>query len=1350
MEEEQKQIAPGRAQQPRSREQRRKKPASAPSENTNQTVNQEPLSTTVQSSDQPASSENKPKKKMGGGKRYPKKSKDDSTGEGGGDKANKKLSAAAAPFVPKIAAAPATAIPAPVGTGVFCTICSDEVTFMAVGACNHPVCSVCSLRLRFKSKNDDCAICKAKLPVVVVYDCRQYPEDVRFTDLGITDTADDLFDGPPLPGTQVDASNRMLFLNCKEHYITLTSFKRINCPCVEVNCTYEAPSYTALIQHLNNAHGGVTMCSLCLDNRPLFMHEHELMTKKELQYHMAGSASHPECAFFRDGNPHKFTSGHPRCEFCKTALFDQLALYNHLQQKHFTCHLCDESMMFRYYQDLGCLRDHHKRHHFMCQLCDEDPSMSNSDVCYSFRTGEDYRDHLRSYHAVRDVTRYMHAVNKVNYHHRRQNDARRLEHYDLDVGSANPFSAQDGSASTSNQRRMPRGTVSQHRSGTSSAAGLVQDVIPTMDDFVPLIPPNMRVAGKISGTGRMMGLDDSDLAMQAMADAAYRQAAVRNQLHNPARVPSANAFPSLGGAISGPKGATSSPAVPTAATAVASSVNANNATKEAAKPAAHPLSLVNRIKAAPSTASQQLQQQRKQQQLDEDKRVARNVALAEALGIASKEQNNLTTEVVGATTSHQAYRAPIMEALAKYRLPATVLFTPLYPPEMITWAKKNHNELCKVERRLAALMADPKASSLALKPMKATDRLMMHCVAKYYHLHTYEYDPEPYRYVNVVKTVQSAVPEVLLSDACLASTTFSPYKLAPYVGKDPAAISAASTPTIYLQLDEGLIMTWGRSTDRKTQASVKPYAFNSSMVIFAEVILKLQELMMEYQQSVDAASAAAAAIGDDEHNVYEDFSLVSIAPAGPTALAIKFRDIPTAQMAERLLRDLQTRASTNATMVQNSTSVAMPISSGSGEVDVQIGIFPYYRVYPDFTPLPTPEAEEEAMAEAALAEAVMAANHAHHVGDTVDEDAMDEMAGDVIDSWSDDNSQQGHEDASAVTGGPVIAMAAEAIDGDDFHDEQDYEIVEAEAMVEPAVVTAAATSAAAASASAAASSADGDDWEQIADKDDFWRDFRASRRTADAPATAVPRYRPPTGGSGSASTSATAQSASAAPTQASSAPTTAPAGVATAPSSASTSIEKVAVAESMAFSAPDTSDDYALALALQQQEAEAAGSRGAAFLYSDGNDFPTELDLEALDVGAMDIGPSASSQARGPWQRIGKPTALAPSDNVVTAVAAEAYVPPPMRGSGGANNASAATATVAPLPTTTAFIVPTATAMTEDPALRLLRTAATGSSKSNKQSSSSASASAKQPKRNQFALLDDDDDDDEEEEGNDA
>lgn len=30
----------------------------------------------------------------------------------------------------------------------------------------------------------------------------------------------------------------------------------------------------------------------------------------------------------------------------------------------------------------------------------------------------------------------------------------------------------------------------------------------------PLLPPNMRLAGKISGTGRMQALDDSDLVLQ--------------------------------------------------------------------------------------------------------------------------------------------------------------------------------------------------------------------------------------------------------------------------------------------------------------------------------------------------------------------------------------------------------------------------------------------------------------------------------------------------------------------------------------------------------------------------------------------------------------------------------------------------------------------------------------------------------------------------------------------------------------------------------------------------------------------------------------------------------------------
>lgn len=149
--------------------------------------------------------------------------------------------------------------------------------------------------------------------------------------------------------------------------------------------------------------------------------------------------------------------------------------------------------------------------------------------------------------------------------------------------------------------------------------------------------------------------------------------------------------------------------------------------------------------------------------------------------------NVLTADAVGATTGHSAYRQHLAQSLRTYRLPKTLLFLTLYPPELIAWARKNLTELGKVERKLQALLTDPKASSVALKPMKATERMVMHVLARYtladvyvyffsvtihlffrryYNLLSYEYDPEPKRYVNVVKQVNSQVAfsEILMAE----------------------------------------------------------------------------------------------------------------------------------------------------------------------------------------------------------------------------------------------------------------------------------------------------------------------------------------------------------------------------------------------------------------------------------------------------------------------------------------------------------------------------------------------------------------------------------------------------------
>jgi hypothetical protein len=36
-----------------------------------------------------------------------------------------------------------------------CLVCAKAVTFLAIGKCGHPICSMCTLRLRLKSKEKD-------------------------------------------------------------------------------------------------------------------------------------------------------------------------------------------------------------------------------------------------------------------------------------------------------------------------------------------------------------------------------------------------------------------------------------------------------------------------------------------------------------------------------------------------------------------------------------------------------------------------------------------------------------------------------------------------------------------------------------------------------------------------------------------------------------------------------------------------------------------------------------------------------------------------------------------------------------------------------------------------------------------------------------------------------------------------------------------------------------------------------------------------------------------------------------------------------------------------------------------
>jgi hypothetical protein len=404
------------------------------------------------------------------------------------------------------------------------------------------------------------------------------------------------------------------------------------------------------------------------------------------------------------------------------------------------------------------------------------------------------------------------------------------------------------------------------------------------------------------------------------------------------------------------------------------------------------------------------------------------------------------------------------------------------------------------------------------------------------------------------------------------------------------------------------------------------------------------------------------------HPEYKDFSLVGISAAGPTALSIRFRDIPTAQMAERLLNDLQLRVTENAQLVQNSTSVAMTLASPQ----IQIGIFPYFKVYPDF-PVLQPSSRTD-----------LATNKEGVIDDpsALSEKDVDEPVGAVIDSWSDGNETPGVKQ---------FWQQRSAVDEDD----EDYEIVEV--TVDSSMFLTSKPIDAPSLTSAAA-----DDWEQVADQDDFWAEILAEERqkTTEGSTASAAKYRPPISNE-----------------------------------TMSHKLEDVPV---VPVSVPgctespevqNTSDDYALALALQQQE------ESDAFLQGNHEGFPdlSMEDLLAVEVGVTLVGSTFSSE-RGPWKRVGKPTSIAPGDSATAAVAAQSYAPFHQR-SLSANGQIVRDA----LLSATAFMVPTAVALSQDPTLRLLTKNPSGLAV---MASTDSSKSSEMKHKNKFAVLMDDGEED--------
>ncbi len=791
-----------------------------------------------------------------------------------------------------------------------CPICTESVSYFAVGRCNHHVCSLCAVRMRVKSKDTHCAICKENLDVMVIYHAHpathsgstpgQIVDESQFlrpfNSFGLT-AADCDVDNGNIPGVQVDHLGGFLFVDCTKHYNEIETLRAMVCPFKQ--CKTRFPTIQTLQKHLKEQHKDSQLCTLCVENRPLFVSEHTVMNPKQLLCHFKG-----EEFVEAHGQHHRapasenvHTKGHPQCEFCTERFFDNAALYYHMQRQYFTCHLCPRQHMFRYYIDAAALREHHHRDHIVCSICAASPQLYDSDVAIAFRDAREYSDHMRHVHnahvssaaggASQNKTSFRLGASST-YQSNNPSAVRRDKHgrprvtvVDLDMGTANPYRT-ESDANTSNNNRA---TV----------------VSRPADAVAAMIPAHMRIAGRVTGAGRFAPLDSQDLLMQAAAEE-YAKAAekeARGQKKS-LRLSQDQAFPALSASVSAPVAALPKNRVWSSkvggsqsqfgegeAVSGNESSSVNDTSPLPARPVTataelHPMSLLHSSKQQAKDAQRrkdaEAAEKAHQEKLRlEDKRIERNLNLASALlGGANSTKNaavTLTAADVGATLKNRSYVSSITSPLQGLGWSESELMRPIYPPVLVNWARLHLTELLKIEKKIYTLMTDAAMNSVQLKPMARGMRTVVHQLSRMYLLNSYEYDPEPNRYVSLVKQVDSYLPSCVLSRAAALPVNTLP-------GENGTEVP--DLPIVYLALSSesysaGLVNTNSSVSSAGKKAPSQGVTGAASTAEPVRIAFTVAEIVSRIKDLLESPELWRA---------WYQYSLEVGAPAGPAPLAV--------------------------------------------------------------------------------------------------------------------------------------------------------------------------------------------------------------------------------------------------------------------------------------------------------------------------------------------------------------------------------------------------------------------------------------------------------------------------------
>lgn len=239
-----------------------------------------------------------------------------------------------------------------------CQLCMNKILVWSIGECNHPICFVCSTRMRVLCQRNECAICRSDLPKVIFTNALSKYEDIK----------DNIY--------PMDRKFKICFETeeIQNSYTELLSHKN---PITNV----VFPTFRQLDQNMRREHE-MYYCDLCVKNLNLFTHERKYYNRKDLVRHR------------REGDPDDSSfKGHPLCEFCDERFFDDEALFKHLRKDHYFCHFCDADGHQYFYAEYPDLRRHFQKDHFLC----EEPECEEQKFVV-FRTEIDLKSHRLERH----------------------------------------------------------------------------------------------------------------------------------------------------------------------------------------------------------------------------------------------------------------------------------------------------------------------------------------------------------------------------------------------------------------------------------------------------------------------------------------------------------------------------------------------------------------------------------------------------------------------------------------------------------------------------------------------------------------------------------------------------------------------------------------------------------------------------------------------------------------------------------------------------------------------------------------------------------------------------------------